>query len=466
MKKLLLLLLLPLTTFAQNNYQAKLNQLMEANVNVNHFNGNILVAKAGKVIYQKAFGYRNYSTKQLLNNNTVFELASLSKQFTGMGILILKEQGKLKLEDSLRHFFPELPYEGVTIKHLLTHTAGLPDYMDAMEPKWDHQKIAFNKDMIAFLAAEKIPAKFKPGTRFEYSNTGYALLASIIEKVSGQTLSTFMRQHIFKPLQMDRSRIYNTRRSKKDTISNYAYGYVYEDSLKRYVLPDSLKKYDVVYYLDGIAGDGVVNSTTGDLLIWDRALKNHRLISAPLQAEMFADQSLMDTVNKAYYGYGVFTATDQYGKLISHSGSWIGYRTILTRYVDQDITVIILSNNESNVTALASAVTAIMFNKEVIPPYIHHEVTLKSETLNSFAGTFERHLPVKNAMITIIYKDGKLYRTTAGSPDLLLKAESNNKLFYTDGTDRQMEFVRDKSGKIIGGWFIANGIKSKLTVAR
>ena len=242
------------------------------------FNGNVLVAENGKIIFQKSYGFADFDTKRLLNDSSVFELASVSKQFTATGILLLKDKGKLKLTDSLRQYFPELPYSGITIWHMLTHTSGLPDYEEAMNEKWDRKKIAFNNDMIAFLAKEKLPVLFAPGTKWTYSNTAYAILASIVEKVSGQTFADFLAANIFQPLDMKHSRIYNTRRSLKDTIANYAYGFVYNDSLKKYFIPDSVADLKFVIYLDGIQGDGCVNSTTDDLLKWDRAVKNHTLL--------------------------------------------------------------------------------------------------------------------------------------------------------------------------------------------
>jgi len=460
---LILLFLLPLTTLAQQNYPASIDNFMQAQVTVNSFNGNVLIAKAGKVIYQKAFGYRNYDTKQLLDTNSVFELASVSKQFTAMGILLLWERGRLSLTDTLRKFFPKLPYKRVTIQNLLTHTSGLPDYMTAMEHKWDHKKIAFNDDMISFLASQKVPPNFAPGKKFEYSNTGYAMLASIIEKVSGLTYWYFMHTNIFGPLRMDHSQIYNTRRSAKKTIPNYAYGFVFADSLKKYVLPDSLKKDDAVFYLDGIVGDGTVNSTTGDLLKWDQALKNHTLLSQGVQNEMFATQILMDTLAKKYYGYGVSIGTDQFGGYISHSGGWPGYHTILTRYPVKDVTIIILSNNESNVSNIAYGITGILFDAQVALPYVHKEIiATNANMLNKYLGAYSRNVQGLTLSFDIIKKDGKLYRHQNGIADVELKPESNTKFFYGDGTDRQIEFETDKAGHITKGWFINTGLRSEL----
>jgi CubicO group peptidase (beta-lactamase class C family) len=333
------------------------------------FNGNVLVAENGKIVFQKSFGFANFETKHLLNDSSVFELASISKQFTATAILLLMNSNRLKLSDSLKQYFPELSYRGITIYHMLTHTSGLPDYEEAMKTKWDKSKIAFNSDVITFLAKTKMPLLFAPGTKWEYSNTAYVILASIVEKVSGQSFKDFMTQHIFQPLQMNHTQIYNTRRSLKDTIHNYAYGYEYNNSLKKYFMPDSVTDLKFVIYLDGIQGDGVVNSTTGDLLKWDRSIKNNTLLGKATQNEMLKEQVLADTLSKSHYGFGVFIEKTDLGDIISHSGEWPGYCTYLLRNVKKDQTIIVLSNNDSDSEAVALALHQLLNGKSVVGNY-------------------------------------------------------------------------------------------------
>ncbi|MCB0727680.1 MAG: beta-lactamase family protein [Ignavibacteriae bacterium] len=455
---IIIMLLIPFSLFAQDSYSAKIDSLMKAQAEVNHFNGNVLVAQSGNIIYQNSFGYRNFETKELLDNNSVFELASVSKQFTAMGILLLIEKGKLSLSDSLRQFFPELPYSDITIQNLLTHTSGLPDYMEAMNAKWDHKKVAFNDDVIKFLATEKIPANFSPGEKFEYSNTAYEMLASIVEKVSGQSFKDYMEENIFRPLGMNNSRVYNTRRSSYETIPNYAYGFVYSDSLKKYILPDSIPELDIVYWLDGVQGDGIINSTAGDLLIWDRALKNNVLLSEAMQSEMFKPQSVIDSSAKMYYGYGEFLFENKYGKSIYHSGGWPGYSTILKRFLSNDATIIILSNNESDVRGISEGITGILFGDEVIFPYVHKALNVDKEILKKYAGSYTG----VNLKIDIIFKDGKLYRDYESRPDIELIPESETKFFYEDGRDLQIEFQTGPDYNIEKIWLISGGLKTEL----
>lgn len=408
------------------------------------FNGNILIAERGEVIYQKSFGLSDFVQNTLLNDTTVFELASVSKQFTAMGILILVDQGELSLSDSLRSFFPELPYHNITVHHLLSHTSGLPDYMDLLKDKWDRSTIAFNQDMIELLAEEKPHIHFKPGEKWEYCNTAYVLMASIIEKVSGKTFQDYMAHHIFEPLQMENSRIYNTRRSSKDLIPNYAYGYVYSNSLMQYALPDSLPGYEFVYFMDGIQGDGITNSTTGDLLKWDRALVEKKLVSEKLMKEMFSPQGVTDRFPGTHYGYGVELGRDPFGSMISHGGFWPGYTTMMTRYIEDDKTIIVLSNNQSSSADISRALANIIYNKEVILPYEHLPLLSDTTISGHFAGSYA----YRDYLYQISVENDSLYLTLPSGTKLRLMPESPRKIYVDElwTYDLQFEWKKDEMG--------------------
>lgn len=461
MKRYLFLPFATLLLFACNSNKetnkpnTQLDEYLTAQSTQYRFNGNVLVAENGKIVFQKSYGYADFDTKRMLNDSSVFELASVSKQFTATAILLLKDKGKLNLTDSLRQYFPELPYSGISIYQMLTHTSGLPDYEEAMNLKWDHNKIAFNNDMIAFLAKEKLPVLFAPGTKWTYSNTAYALLASIVEKVSGQSFSEFMAQNIFQPLQMNHTRIYNTRRSLKDTIANYGYGFVYNDSLKKHLIPDSVADLKFVIYLDGIQGDGVVNSTTSDLLKWDRSVKNNTLLSEATQKEMLKEHAMVDTAKKSHYGFGVFMEKTDLGYVISHSGGWPGYTTYLARNVDKDQTFIVLSNNSSPSPAIATALHYILNGKPVVMPYHHKEITLDSLTLQQFVGKYKA-----SREISIERIGNKLFVVSSTGRKVELKPESATRFFVTNGTDNQIEFEMDAlQKKITKAWVINYGVK-------
>jgi CubicO group peptidase (beta-lactamase class C family) len=317
----LVLLLLVQFAFGQNRIQ-KIDSLLNSLYSAETFNGNVLIAEKGEIIYQHSFGNSNEMTKDKLNENSIFELASCSKPFTAMAIMILKEKGKLKLDDPITNYIPELEtYKNVSIRNLLNHTGGLPDYIKLMDRVFDKTKIATNKDIITIFTKYQPKVLFEPNSKFEYCNTGYALLASIIEKISGLTYAEYLAENIFKPLKMNNTFIYNRRLAPKN-IKNYAFGYVYSDSLKKYVLPDETEKYQGVIWHDGIVGDGSVNSTVIDLLKWDRVLYTNKLISEEGMKEVSEAATLTDG-SKTNYGFGWFLDAEyaEFGKIIYAAGN-------------------------------------------------------------------------------------------------------------------------------------------------
>jgi len=326
--------------------QSKMDKLIAGKYVPDGFNGAVLALDNGKIIFRNTYGYSNYETKQLLNDSSVFELASCSKQFTAMAILILMEQGKLKLSDTLQKYIPLFPYKNIAIENLLTHTSGIPDYIELLSKHWDKHKFATNYDVVELLNKYKPKIYFLPNEIFDYSNTGYVLLSVIIEKISGLSYSAFLDKYIFKALGMNSTRVYNTRRSKKEIINNYAYGYVYSSKTNSYVLPDLLADYHYVKYLDAITGDGTVNTNLRDLELWDKSLREYKLISKSNLDKAYSSHILADG-SKSNYGYGVFVNDPgKYEKVIYHTGGWPGYRSIIIRFVVQEKTVVVLSNNE------------------------------------------------------------------------------------------------------------------------
>lgn len=341
-------------TGAQNSKSQRLDSLFTYWHTQQKFNGNVLVAEKGEVLFQKSYGLSNEETKQHLNNQTVFELASLSKQFTAMGIVQLQKQGKLKYSDPISKYIPELNFYGnISIHNLLVHTGGLPDYMEILEEKWDKSKFATNNDIVNELVKHQPKALFQPGEKFQYSNTGYALLALIIERVSQKSYGDYLHDVIFKPLGMKNTFVYR-RYYKPKKIENYAYGYIV-NNLGKKVLPDTFGKQIYTYYLDGIVGDGMVNSTTEDLLLWDRALYDKHFVNDEDKALIFSP-SKTTTGSEVRYGYGWAVGTHpKYGKIANHTGHWGGYITMIERVMDHDKTIIMLQNNATDFTINSTA---------------------------------------------------------------------------------------------------------------
>lgn len=358
-KFLFIFLLFGEITLGQNKI-IKVDSLVSSLYKNEKFNGNILIAEKGKIIYNKSFGLANEATKEKLNTNSIFELASCSKQFTAMGIVILKEKEKLNLDDKISKFIPELSYlDEVSIRNLLIHTSGLPDYLPIMDSLWDKSKIATNKDILEIFRKHEPKLLFQPNTKHEYSNTGYVFLATIIERASGLSYGDFLKKYIFRPLKMKNSFVYNRRLSPKK-IDNYALGYLYIKSQNKYILPDDYEKTKMVYWIDGVVGDGTVNSTVIDLLKWDRALYSTKLVSKESITEIFTNGILNDkSLSKHGFGWRILE-TKEYGKIARHSGGWPGYNTYIERDIDNDKTIIILQNHY-NVSTPADEIRSILY---------------------------------------------------------------------------------------------------------
>ena len=332
----LFLLIISNNAFSQ---QGKLDSLFAAKKG---FSGVVLIAEKGKSIYQKAFGYREFENKIPLQISDIFELASVSKQFTAMIIMMLKEKGLLNYDDSVSKYL-QIPYKGMTIRNLLTHTSGLPDYQEIMDKYWDKSKVAGNPDCIEYLNKYAPPKHFEPGEKYEYSNTGYMLLASIAEKASGKDFIEMCRKWIFSKLKMKSTDI-RTLEEKKAT-KNFAIGHIYVEERNKYVRADSFPSSNYTIWLGNRKGPGRISSTAADLLKWDKALYTEILIKQSTLQDAFTPMKLNDgTISN--YGFGWELRNDpSFGKIVQHNGDNPGYKTQIIRYIDKKKTVIILNNN-------------------------------------------------------------------------------------------------------------------------
>jgi CubicO group peptidase (beta-lactamase class C family) len=310
----------------------KLDSLLKR-INKRHdFHGAILVAKNGKIVYNNQVGFADFKRKIPLNKASVFQLASVSKQFTAAAIMLLIERNQIKLTDTVNTFFPDFPYEDVTIKNLLNHTAGLPNYFWVAEHKWQQKKAPTNSEMMELLESSKVLRYFKPGRNFDYSNTGYFVLASIVEKVSGTRFSSFLKSNIFEPLEMKHSYVYSF---ENDTIKENQL-----DGFRLYRGWRHLKINNTVN--DAIVGDKNVYTTIEDLFKWTLGLNNGKLLSKESLDLMY---SKGETVygRKVPYGFG-FRIDTKDQKIIYHHGKWNGFSTGLTKYLEDDLVVIVLEH--------------------------------------------------------------------------------------------------------------------------
>ena len=415
------------------------------------FNGNILLAEKGKIIYQNSFGFANETTHELLRPEHLFDLGSLSKQFTAMAIVLLKEQGKLSFDDPMTKYIPELKkYPVTTIKNLLQHTSGFPDYL-GLDTLFDRSIYNTNNDLIKVYKAQPIKLLFTPESRHEYSNTNYVFLASIVEKVSGMTYDAFLLRFIFKPLKMKNSFVYRSR-YKPETITKVSKGYIYSDSLKRYIIPDSLPGYKKVFYFDGLYGDGAIYSNIADLFKWDRALYTNQLITKKSMKEMFSPSQL--SLKGLYpYGYGWRVQDDpRYGKIVSHEGTWGGFNTLIERHIDSDKTIIILFNNNRSVFPV-SVCRRVLYGHP-----LPNDRTVSNALLTEYTGVYRLS---SEATINIFISGNNLMAQATGDEQPVPIYYTTENRFFRYDYDVELEFVSDKNKKVTNLILYLNGKRFK-----
>jgi len=298
------------------------------------FNGNVLFAVKGKIIYQKAFGYRNLKKKEPLQIDDAFQLASVSKTITSTAILQLYDKGLLKLSDSIQQFIPEFPekYKGITIDYLLSHKSGLFEYWHFNDKVWRKGTHFLTYKKLFDAIEEKEPGvNYLPGRKYNYNNLNFVLLARIVEVISKQTFSEYLEENIFLPAKMEQAFVFNANDSttieQKKVIGHYS-------GSRQYKLE----------YPDGLYGDKGIFASTTDLLRFDQALCNGTLLkdSTLLLATTKKHERLHDWDN---YGYGwrIDVSKDQ-PKLVYHSGWWKGFKTKFIRIGDNEGTIVVLSN--------------------------------------------------------------------------------------------------------------------------
>ena len=338
------------------------------------FNGTVLIGENGKVLYKKAFGIANPESKTPLTTASSFNLASVSKQFYTMMIMILKDQGKLQYDDAVQKSLPLFPYPGITIRHLMNQTSGLPEYFDIAQGDMNLLDTLTNQSMLELLAAKKPPLVFQPGEKWQYSNTNYTTLASVLEKISGITAEKFFQQYIAGPLKMTNSYVYHLK--MKAYPPSRVFGLRYEGG--KPVLNDLVR-------FDGIVGDGNIYSSIEDLYKWDQALYTDKILKKSTFQEAIIPGKLNNGENTTYgFGWGIIEP----GKTVAHTGGWVGFGTIIVRYIDKNQTMIVLDNS-SNFRA-QNLVRNIWEDKPVMLPVTHlitHVNIIDGTGLPAFAGS-------------------------------------------------------------------------------
>jgi CubicO group peptidase (beta-lactamase class C family) len=348
------------------HYKTVANSFFDSMLGRGRFNGSILVAKNGEIIYEQYQGFRDPRIKKdSITPSTSFHLASVSKTITAMAVLKLAEEGKLNIEDSVSKYLAGFPCAGVTIKTLLNHRSGLPNYVHYMEKLgWDKKRLITNQDVLNFIIERHKDIDIgAPDRRFSYSNTNYALLALVIEKTTGQFYGDYLRQTFFDPLGMKDTYVFTPADSAKSLPSFFYSGRQYA--------------FD---FLDLVYGDKNIYSTVRDLLKWDQALHSGRLFKKETLDAAYAGYSFeRPGVNNYGLGWRMFLLRNG-KKFIYHNGWWHGNRTAFYRLIDENVTIIALSNNDSK-KVYSSKKLADMFGN-----YFKNKVEAK-ETENTGGGS-------------------------------------------------------------------------------
>jgi CubicO group peptidase (beta-lactamase class C family) len=303
----------------------------------------VIVIKDGRVAFEHGYGVTDLRTLRPIDSQTNFRLASVTKQFTAAAVMLLVRDGKLRYEDSLTGIFPDFPEYGraITIRHLLNHTSGLPDYEDLM-PAYDTaipvEQVQIKDIGVFNLLKAQEAGKFAPGSRWAYSNSGYVLLGLVVEKISGRSFAEFLRERIFVPLKMTNTVAYE--RGKND-VANRAYGYTKKDD--RWQETDQSPT-------SATLGDGGVYSSLADLARWDEALRQHTLLSeleiqpALIPVSVPGEGSTEPDGTPAAYGFGWFLNPWRGHARMWHYGETVGFRTAIQRFTDDRLTVVVLCN--------------------------------------------------------------------------------------------------------------------------
>jgi CubicO group peptidase (beta-lactamase class C family) len=390
------------------------------------FSGTILVARGGKPILNRSFGFADIEWGARNTADTRYRIASITKQFTAAAILILQERGKLSLQDPVGKYLKDAPasWGRITIYNLLTHTSGLPninafpDYGTIRTtPATPDQLIAHFRDM---------PLEYEPGTKYSYGNSDYIVLGRMIEAVSGQSYATFLQKNIFDPLRMTATGVDNERA----IVPARAQGYVVTSQGIRHADPVSMT-------VPFSAGN--LYSTAGDLLKWEAALFGGRVINQ-------ASLKMMTTPFRNGYGLGLFVAVRDGHRVVSHTGDIDGFGAMLAYYPDDTLTVIVLSNLFGGAYGLvAKDLAKSAFGLPFILPSERKTAVVPAATLAEYAGNYQLTLTIRNVISLV---DGHLMSRIGNQAELEMVPESRTMFFFKSG-EAEIEFVRDPAtGKV------------------
>jgi CubicO group peptidase (beta-lactamase class C family) len=438
----LLFLCIPVQQYAQN-LAAEIDQLMQKNYTSDATGATILVMKDGEKVLRKAYGKANLELDIDMTPENVFEIGSITKQFTAVGILMLLEEGKLSLDDDITKYIPDYPTHNnkITIHHLLTHTSGIKSYTSIPSLREFARKDLSVTELIDAFKNE--PMDFKPNEEFRYNNSGYVLLGYIIEKITGKPYEEFVQKRFFDKLKMKNT--YYGSQSK--IIKNRASGYQQRDD--NYV--------NAAYISMTIPyAAGSLMSTVDDLYIWNTAIRKHKLISKETTQKAFTNYTL-NNGNNINYGYGWFTTKIKDVPMIEHGGGIFGFTSQGVYVPSENVYVIILTNCDCNSPSdIAYQVAAMTIGKPY--PTEKDAITLSNEQLDKWVGAYEFD---DSSIRAITRKGNQLYsQRFDGNTAFKIYPLSENHFFYegsfteiifNDGSEKKAIF-RNNRTELHGVW--------------
>lgn len=418
---------------------ANVDEYMKAAVRVKHFSGSVFVARDGQPLISEGYGMANCELDVPNTPQTIFRLGSITKPFTAVAIMMLQERGRLNVNDSVCKYLSDCPaaWQPVTIRHLLTHTSGIPTYVASPEAGMFPRTLPVTHEGMLERFMSK-PLEFTPGEKGRYSNAGYYLLGVIIERTSGKSYEDFLQENIFKPLEL-RNTGYD---SSSRVIKNRAAGYVMRNDM---LVNASYIDMSIPY-----AG-GALYSTTEDLLRWEQALYTEKLLSRKSLDELFTPFKEIFPGIAYAYGWGVTKQLDR--QALMHAGDIHGFSAFIARFPADRMTIIVLGNNISAAAQpIAKDLSAIAFGAPYKLPEERQAIALDAGTLEEFVGQYQvasSSLFPPNSVITITAENGKLMAQLNEDPKAELFAQSETE-FFLKVADVQITFVVDTQGRATG----------------
>lgn len=449
-----------------------LNQLFDSLNNAKEYNGTVLVADSGNVIFRGAYGYADFDHQVPMNLQTGFEIASVSKQFTAMAIMQLHSQGKLNYSDTITKYLPDLPYKNVTINDLIHHCSGITDFLG-----WTKSQLQIQSDVCTNQDVEKALGKlapttlFDPGSAYSYSNTNYLLLANIVSKISGLSFPDYLQKNIFDPAHMRNSSIprYNYSRFKP---GEYAHNYLWDPVTSGYQPFSLLALRDYYHFMSGTYGHAGIQSTVMDLYKWIQAIGDNTLVPASIFAaamQPFLSKDGKDTIGYdglAYtFGWLYAPKKNPLNTFLWHNGGIAGYRSFIVYYQNRNRTIIMLQNTDR--TAVEEAIMPSILQilngeKDFDWPYVAElpkAIKVDANYLQQLAGLYVKQGEPKIKM-RIMTKNGRLYAKYMDQIPFEVYANAKDRFFYL-AVKAQLQFSQE-NGKYTAVTLLQNGLQIRM----